>query len=192
MDFVKNINDVDYTETIQNLITLYFEHNYEDICKILNVKYNPDYKSCIDEKRYNINNVPVNKYYNNGMIFYSDKNPVTLQRVKIDEETTYLLNTLLMTTTHIIDESDLINLIIEKWVEQSALKTVSKIKEETINIFTVGECTRSSIEVGKESWNSLIKICRNNRIALRNGFKMSLLSYFNEIYNNYTNNRIIM
>ncbi len=182
MYFAQQIHDdIDLTEIIQYLITLHFKHDYESICKILNIRYNPDSESYIDENRYRINDIPVNKYYKKGIIFIKDENPVTLQRVKVDTETDYLLNVLLIITTHIIEESDIINLVIEKWIEGSILKNKLEIK----NTFTVGECNRPSIEVGKMTWNSLVKICKNNGIPIKNGFKMLIISYFNELNNNF-------
>ena len=178
MYFAQQINDIDLTETIQHLITLHFDHDYESICKILKIKYEFINEPHLDERRYKLNNIPVYKYYNKGMTFLKDENPVTIQRVKVDTETNYLLNVLLMTTTYIIEESDIINLVIEKWIEGNVLKNKLEIK----NIFTVGECTRPSIEVGQTTWNSLVKICKNNGISIKNGFKMSIISYFNELY----------
>lgn len=183
MYFAKQIIDVDLTEIIQHLITLYFDHNYVNIYKILKMKYEPENEPSIDERRYRLNDIPVNKYYKSGMVFIKDENPVIIQRVKIDEETNFLLNTLLMITSNIINESEIINIIIENWIKGSFVKK----KFEVENIFTVGKCSRFSIEVGQSSWNSLLKMCKNNRISIKNGFKMSIKQYFNEIYCNINN-----
>lgn len=179
MYFTQQTDDIDYTELVQHLITLYFDHNYESICKILKIKYEPNKEQCLDKRRYKLNDIPVNKYQNKGMFFLKDENPITVQIVTIDEETNFLLNTLLMITSNVITESDYINFIIENWIKGSVVKS----KFEVENLFTVGNCSRHTIEVGKSSWNSLLKICKNNRIAIKNGFKMTIIQYFNEIYN---------
>ena len=179
MYFAKQISDIDYTELVQHLISLYFDHDYEGICKILKIKYELEHEQCIDERRYNLNKIPANRlFYHRGMIFIKDENPVVIKRVKIDEETDFLLNTLLMITSNIITESEMINMIIEDWTKGSFVKN----KIEVMNTFTVGKYSRSSIEVGQRSWDSLLKMCKNNRIATKNGFKMSIIQYFNEIY----------
>ncbi len=183
MYFAQQIYDVDYTELVQHLIELHFNNEYEDICKILKIKYEPTKEQSLDERRYRLDKIPVNKYQNKGMFFLKDENPITIQIVTIDEETNFLLNTLLMITSNVITESDYINFIIENWVKGSVVKS----KFEVENLFTVGNCSRHTIEVGQSSWNSLLKICKNNRIAIKNGFKMTIIQYFNEIYNNTTN-----
>ena len=181
MYFAQQLNNVDLTETIQHLITLHFDHDYENICKILKIKYEPEHENRLDERRYNLNKIPANRlFYNRGMIFIKDENPFTIQRIKIDEETDFFLNTLLMITSNIVTEYEIINMIIENWTKGSFVKN----KFEVENIFTIGKCSRSSIEVGQSCWDSLLKMCKNNRILIENGFKMSLMQYFNEIYNN--------
>ncbi len=180
-------DDIDYTELIQHLISLHFDHKYETICKILKIKYEPEHEQYLDERRYKLNSIPVNKYYNKGMMFIKDENPITTQKVKMDEETDFLLNTLLIVTSNVTTESDLINLIIENWTKGSVVKN----KLEVENTFTIGKCSRSLIEVGQTSFNSLLKMCKNNRISIKNGFKMSIIQYFNEIYDNTTINNLI-
>ncbi len=186
MYFAQQIYDIDYTDLVQHLISLHFNHDYENICKILKIKYEPNREQQLDEHRYNINNLPLNKYYNKGMIFLEDENPVVIQRVNMDKETSYFLNILLLTSSKMIKESCFINLIIEKWASGNFVKSKSEAK----NVFTVGDCSRISIEVGQKSWSFLLKMCTNNRISLKDGFKMSIMQYFNEIYNNINTNLI--
>ncbi len=181
MYFAQQIYDEDYTELVQYIISLHFKHDYEKISNLLKIKYNSNEQNeqHLDENRYRLDNLPVNKYFK-GMIFIKDENPVTNKVVKMDKETNYLLNTLLLTTSNIIKESCIINLIIENWVKGNFVKD----KIEVMNVFTVGNYSRFSIEVGQTSWDSFLKICKNNRIAIQNGFKMAIKYYFNDLYNN--------
>jgi len=99
MYFAQQIDKIDSTEIIQHLILLYFSHDYENICKILKLEYN----SKCDKNVY--------KYNDNRMTFLKDENPITIQRIYVDQETKYILNTLLMITLNYINEKTLIDLI---------------------------------------------------------------------------------
>lgn len=180
MYFAQQIDDVDYTNLVQHLISLYFEHDYENICKILNIEYNTANEQQLDESRYKEYNIPSNKYYKNGMIFLEDVNPVITKTVKIDEETNYLLSTLLTITSNVTKESNFINQIVDNWTKECILKD----KYEVMNVFTVGRSTRVLVKVGQTSWNLFIKTCKNNRIVIQNGFKMAIQHYLNDICNN--------
>ena len=168
MYFAKQIIDVDLTEIIQHLIFLYFDHNYESISEILKIKN--DKKSS--------NNIPLNRYYNKGMVFCEDDNPLIKVRINVDEEIKYPLNTLLMISSNSIDEKNFISLIIDRWIEST--KTYGLLDRNKIPKI-IGKESYIQLKVGKRSWGDLSKACENKNITMKTGFKMSVLKYLNEI-----------
>ncbi len=169
-DRMENIENI-----LQNLIELYFDHKYESICNILKIEHNLDYTN---------NNKPVYKYdKNEGMIFYKNKNPLIDKRVKVDEETKYILGTLLMITSNLMSKKDIIDLVIDKWIKNVHLTGLLN-HNEILNV--VGNETRIHIEVSKNSWDNLSKACKNKNISIKTGLKTSLMNYFREICNNNT------
>lgn len=172
MYFAKQINKVDSTEIVQHLILLYFSHDYENICKILNLEHDSNYNKK-DESTY--------KYCNNGMTFLKDENPVTIQRIYVDQETKYILDTLLMITSNSINEKILIDLTIDNWLKNVHLTG----RLESDNIPTIiGKETYIQLKVGNRCWNDLTKACKNKGILIKIGFKMLLLNYLDEISSN--------
>jgi len=170
MYFIKNTQckNVDLEEIIQTLILLHFKHDHEKICKILNLEHNPDYKK---------NNVPVYKFSAHGMIFLEDDNPITLQRIYVDKETKYILNTLQMVSLNIIDENRFTDVIINRWI-----KTVGKtglLKYDKTLIKIVGKESYIQLKVGKQTWDDLLHVCKNKDILLKEGFKIAVLNFIN-------------
>jgi len=169
MYFAKNEDvKIDLTEMLQNLIALYFDHNYESISEILKIEN--DKKSS--------NNIPLNRYYNKGMVFCEDDNPLITVRINVDEEIKYPLNTLLMISSNLIDEKKFISLIINKWIEKFKVYGILNNNKIT-NI--IGKERYIQLNVGKNSWENLSKACKNKNITLKVGFKMVVLEYINEI-----------
>ena len=175
MYFIKNTQckNVDLEEIIQTLILLHFKHDHEKICKILNLEHNPDYKK---------NNESVYKYCDHGMIFLENNNPITLQRIYVDKETKYILNTLLMVTSNSVNEKSFLDLIINKWIKNIHLTGL--LENNIITPKIIGKETYVQLKVGKKCWEDLSKACKNKSILMKIGFKMSLLSYLNEISSN--------
>lgn len=163
MDYEKP-NDI--TDILQNLITLYFNKDYKTINKILNIEHNPSK----DESVY--------KYNNKGMTFLENDNPSTYVRLYVDEETKLILDTLSMVTYKTINEKTLNDLIIEKWIEK--VHITGTLNREDI-LENVGKETQLKLEVGKETWNNLYKACKNKCIYMKEGFKMSVISYFDKV-----------
>lgn len=190
MEFIDNdINNTDFTDTIQNLITLYFNRDYETICKLLNLEYNLSYKQNkeldkeLEEERKSY------KYERKErMIFSTDENSQVSVRVYVDEETKFLLNSLLMITSNSIDEMELINSIIQDWIFN--VNVIGRLKPNSIPI-TVGKETFISIKVGKQRWNDLIMSCNNKCIIVKDGFKMALISYLTEVDKEIKENYIL-
>ncbi len=168
MYFAKQIDNIDSSEIIQHLILLYFSHDYESICKVLKLEYNSDYSK--NDKLY--------KYHNNGMVFLEDENPVTLQRIYVDQETKYILDTLLMVTSNYINEKIFIDLIIDNWLKKVHL---TGLLEPTDIPTIVGKKTYIQLKVGNVSWNDFTKACKNKGILTKTGFKMLVLKYLDEI-----------
>ena len=169
MYFAKTAHvNIDPTELMQNLITLYFDHNYESIDKLLK----------IDKSKYPSNDALLNKYYNKGMIFCDDDNPLTQIRIYVDEEIKYPLNTLLMVSSNSIDEKGFIDLIVNIWIKNVNL---TGLLETDYIPKIVGKETYIQLKVGKKSWNDLTITCKNKGILLKTGFKMLVLSYLDEI-----------
>lgn len=165
MYFTKNEDvKIDLTEMLQNLIALYFDHNYESISEILKIKN--DKKSS--------NNIPLNRYYNKGMIFCEDDNPLIKVRVNVDKETKYILNTLLMVSSNSIDEKNFTDLIVDRWIKNvsnTGLLRYDNIPE------TVGKETYIQLKIGKKTWNNLTIACKNKDILLKEGFKIAILTF---------------
>ncbi len=169
MYFVKNVDiKVDLTEVLQNLITLYFDRNYDGISKILK----------IEESIKHQNNTPSDVYYKRGMVFCEDENPPIQVRIHVDEETKHPLNTLLMVSPNSINEKEFISLIIDRWIEST--KTYGLLDKNKIPKI-VGKESYIQLKVGNRTWNDLSKSCKNKGILMKNGFKMSVLKYLNEI-----------
>jgi len=169
MYFVKNTQiDIDPTETLQYLITLYFNHNYNNISKVLKIEN-------INKHQ---NNVPSDKYHKKGMIFCDDDNLLITVRINVDEEIKYPLNTLLMISSKSINEKEFISLIINKWIEST--KTYGLLNRNKIPKI-IGKESYIQLKVGNRTWDDLLKSCRNKGILMKNGFKMSVLEYLHEI-----------
>lgn len=173
MYFMKNADiNVDPTEMLQTLITLYFDHKYNTISQILKL-----------EKGKNLsNNISSNKYYNKGMKFCEDENPPIQVRIYVDDEIKYPLDTLLMISSNSIDEKDFISLIINKWIDFT--KTYGLMNKNKIPKI-VGKESYIQLKVGSRTWDNLTKSCRNKGILMKNGFKMAVLEYLNEICYSY-------
>ena len=174
MYFVENVDvKVDPTEILQNLITLYFDREYNIINKILKLEKNNKYEE----------NVPSDRYYKKGMTFCDDENPSIQVRIDVDEEIKYPLNTLLMISSDSIDEKDFISLIVDRWIELT--KTYGLMDRNEIPKI-VGKESYIQLKIGNRTWNNLSKSCRNKGILMKNGFKLSLQYYLNDICNHYT------
>lgn len=183
-----NINSVDFTYTIQNLITLYFNRDYESLCNILNLEYNPKYKQEKEAERVLEEERESYKYKDKGMSFSSDNNEQTSVRVYVDEEAKFLLNSLLMITSNSIDEKNLIDSIIQYWI--SNVNVIGRLKSNNIPP-TVGKEAFVSLKVSKQRWNDLILACNNKCIIVKDGLKMALVCYLNEIDKEIRENIII-
>lgn len=167
MYFVKDVNtNVNPTELLQNLITLYFDRDYDTIYQILKLEKNENHP----------NNIPSDKYYSKEMVFCKDENPLIQVRIHVDEETRYILNTLLMVSSNLIDEKELINLIIYRWIK--SVGVIGLLKYDNIPKI-VGKETYSQLKVGKESWNTLTMACKNKGISLKKGIKIAILNFIN-------------
>jgi len=174
MYFTQKIENLDYTEFIQHLILLYFNHDYENICKILKLEYN---------NNYNKKNDITYKYQNTGMMFLESENSITLQRIYVDKETKYILDTLLMVTSNSMNEKTFIDLIIDNWLKNVH---ITGILESNYIPEIVGKETYIQLKVGEKCWKDLTKSCKNKGILIKTGFKMSLLNYLNEISYNFS------
>lgn len=168
MYFAKQIIDVDLTEIIQQLITLHFRHDYESICKILKIEKD---KYCYN----NPNDIPFNKYYNKGMKFIDNNNSTIKIRILMDQETKYIYNTLLMITSNIIYERNLVDSIINKWREKYSMNRFNNS-----DIISVGEYTKSQIEVGEKNWKDLLLLSKIANLNIKCLFKIAILSYIND------------
>lgn len=169
MYFVKNSNvNVDPTEILQNLITLYFDHEYDSICKILKIEKSNDNK----------NNIPSDRYYKKGMTFCEDENPLIQVRINVDDEIKYPLNTLLMISSNLIDEKEFTSLIVDRWIKST--KTYGLMDRNKITKI-IGKESYIQLKIGSRTWYDLSKSCKNKGILMKNGFKMSVLDYLNEI-----------
>jgi hypothetical protein len=160
---------------LQNLIELYFDHKYKDICAILKIEYNPNH---------NKNDEPVYKYDKSeeGMIFYNNENPTIHARVYVNKDVKYILNTLLMTTSNLVNEKDIIDLIINKWIKNVH---ITGLLDSNIILNSKDEDEiRIQVKVSKNSWNNLTKACKNKNILVKTGFRMSIFNYLEEICNN--------
>jgi len=177
MYFAQKTENIDYTEFIQHLISLYFDHKYDDISEVLKIENDDN----------NRNNIPSDRYYKKGMIFCEDENPLTIIRINVDEEIKYPLNTLLMISSNSIDEKEFISLIIDRWIEST--KTYGLLDKNKIPKI-VGKESYIQLKVGNITWNDFSKSCKNKGILIKNGFKMSLLKYLHEICSNNMNNTI--
>lgn len=150
---------------LQDLITLYFKRDNESICNILGIEYNPDYKSVIDEDRY----LFTDGRYSNEMAFISDENPSIDIRIYIDIETKHVIDTLLMVTSRVIDDRNLMDCIIKNWIENTFTKTSKAVQ--------VGECTKGKLRVGERSWNNLLEVCKVRKLNAKDGFKTAVLAF---------------
>ncbi len=169
MYFAKNVDvKVDPTELLQNLITLYFDHDYDSICKILKIEKSNNHK----------NNIPSDKYYKKGMTFCEDKNHPIQVRIYVDEEIRQSLNTLLLISSNLIDEKIMTDLIINKWINKVGVVGMLKNNNTTE---LVGNKTYIRLNVGKEKWNDFLTTCKNKGIPVKIGFKMALLNFFNQL-----------
>ena len=170
--FNSNIENV-----LQKLTELYFNNKHNNICYILKLQQQ-------------LNHTHANYKYNKeneGMIFSVDENPLIDTRIVVDEETRYILNTLLMITSNLVNEGDVTNLMIEKWLKNH---TIGLIDKKDIPK-TIGDEYRIHLKVSKKCWDKLTKSCKNKNILVKDGFKMTLLDYLEEIYIdniNYTQN----
>ena len=170
MDNDINSNISKNIETIlQHLTKLYFDHKYEDICKILKIEHNSNYN----------NNEPVYKYNKNeGMIFYKNENPIIYTRVYVDKEAKYILKTLLMVTFNSVDEKNIIYLIINKWLKNVHL--TGFLEQESIPKI-IGKESYIQLKVSKKCWDDMSKACKNKGVSIKIGFKMAIINYFNEL-----------
>lgn len=150
--------------TLQNLVELYFERDYKSISKILHINTN------LDEEK------PVYKYNKNesGMIFYDNDNPTIYPRVYVDKETKYLLKTMLMVTSGLTDEKNIINLIINRWIKNVYL--IGLLNRYEIPKI-VGKESYIQVKVSKGCWNNMSNVCKNKGISIKVGFKIAVL-YF--------------
>jgi len=167
MYFVKNEDvKIDPTELMQNLIELYFDHNYEGISKILKIENSNRRK----------NNISSDVCYKKGMVFCEDDNPPTQVRIYVDNETKYILNTLQMISSNLIDEKKFTDVIIDRWIKnvgRTGLLRYDNIPE------TIGKETYVQLKVGKKSWNNLTIVCKNKGVLLKEGFKIAILNFIN-------------
>ncbi len=171
MDFEREDNT---SNILLDLITLYLNRDYEKLCKILDIEYNPNY---------DCDNDVIRKYYNEGMIFTNDDNPLKIVRVYADEETKKILNTISMVIYNSIDEKTMNDLIINKWIEKFAV--IGRMNKEDI-IRTDENVEYVRFGVGEKTWRDLSVSCRNKSIYIKDGLKMAVMNYINEI-----NDRII-
>ncbi len=167
MYFAKNEDvKIDSSEVLQNLITLYFDHDYDSISNILKIE---------NYKKYT-NNIISNRYYSKRMVFCEDDNPLIQVRIHVDKETKYILNTLQMISSNLIDEKKFTDLIIDRWIKNvggTGLLRYDNIPK------TIGKEKYVQLKVGKKSWNDLTLVCKNKDILIKEGFKIAILTFIN-------------
>ena len=167
MYFVKNVDiKIDPIELLQSLITLYFDRKYDTIYQILR----------LEESNNHRDNVPSDKYYKKEMLFCKDENPQIQVRIYVDKETKYILNTLLMVTSNLMDEKEFMDIIINRWIKD--VKVTGSLKYDNIPEI-VGKEIYSQLKVGKEIWNNLVMMCKNKGILLKEGLKIAILTFVN-------------
>lgn len=159
----------DTTEILEHLVELYFKHDYEAIYKILKIEHNPNY---IKNKK------PTDKYYKkNIMLFSEDNNPLTQVRIHVDEETRNWINIILMISSSTSNEKDVISLIVNKWINKIGVLGILK----NITVPEIDNTVYIHLEIRKDTWNDLSSLCKNKGITMKEGFKMSIVDYLNEI-----------
>ncbi len=167
MYFVKNVDvKVDPTETLEHLVELYFNDDYDEICKILKIEKSNNHQD----------NIPSDKYYKKGMIFYDNDNPPVQVRIHVDEETKQILNTLSMVSSKSITERELIDIIIDRWIK--SVSVTGLLKYDNIPKI-VGKESYIQLNVGKKNWNTLIMTCKNKDITSKIALKIATLNFIN-------------
>lgn len=149
----------DIMKLLQQLTELYSGENNEEICKVLGIDY-----SILDS------DIPINKYYKEEMIYISD-NPCTDVRIHLDTDTKLFLDILLLVTNKIVNEKNLIDSIIENWINSILLVT------EKLSIETCGKHKHIHIKVGQDTWNNFTNVCKRKGLLVRNGFKMAVFDF---------------
>ena len=176
MEFI-NIIEYDFTNIIQNLMSLYFKRDYETLCNILKIEHDCNCKYGVLNK----SDSPIVKYeqQNQEMIFYDDENFPVVMRPFVDEESRQLINTLLMVTSNSIPENKLIDSILEKWLIN--VHIIGPIDYEIVPKI-IGKETRMYFNASKKVRDNFSRACKNKGISPKAGFKMALLSYYIEIF----------
>ena len=149
----------DIMKLLQELTILYSKGDHEEICKILNINC-----SVTDS------DIPVYRYNKEGMIYIPD-NPCIEVRIHLDEDTRLFLDTLLMVTNEIINEKNLVDLIIERWIVNILLVT------EQLNIERYGKEKYIRVNTSQESWYDFVTVCKKKGIPVRNGLKMAIFDF---------------
>ncbi len=163
-------NNINLESILQNLTELYFDRKYKNICSILKIEHNLNYVG--DELTYKYNKSE------SGMIFYNNENPMIYTRVYIDKETKYILNTLLMVTSSSINEKEMLDLIINKWLK--TIHLINMLDEESIPKI-IGKESYIQVKVSKKCWDDMLRVCKNKGISVKVGFKLAITDYLNEI-----------
>ncbi len=152
---------------LQNLLSMYSRDDFVGISKMLN----------IGSEALKIE-LPMNRY-EDGMQYLPNNNKCSIVRVHVNANTEWCVDTLLITTTYIIDEKNLMDLIIKRWVGLSFdIKSIVKNNEKNDKNESFNENFKYiHIKVGEKSWNSLLKRCKNYGILVRDGFGLAVESF---------------
>ena len=171
MYFVENVDiKVDITKLLEHLVELHFDRDYDIICKILKIERDLNYNK--DEE----STYKYNKQY--GMIFCKEDTAIQV-RIHIDEETRNALNTILIASSDIINEKNMIDIIIDKWLKKVGV--TGKIEDCDTIQFNKDNNTYTQLRVGKKIWDKLLLSCKNKNISVKEGFKISLFNYLQNL-----------
>lgn len=162
---------IDINDLLEYLIELHFNNDYDKICKIMKIKYNPNY--------YKDDKIPYIYEKHNKMTFCNDENLPLHVRIYVDDETRNNLNVLLTASSNIINEKIMIDMIIKKWMDKVGV--IGKLKTDKIIEVNESNETYIQLTVGKIIWDKFTVSCKNKNITTKKGFKIALFNYLYEL-----------
>lgn len=168
MEYECNYKEENKLELVlQKLLDMYSRNDFDGISKMLNLP-----------EEFNTSDIfPLHKY-EKGMQYLPNPNPCISVRVHMDEETSWVYDTLLIVMEKKITDRDLADILIRNFIRNldfgdSPRRGYGRIGD----VVSIGKCVYANILVGQKSWNDLLRICKLHGLRAKDGFKMAVLSY---------------
>lgn len=162
-------------KVLENLLDLYLKEDFDSIIQILNLS---SIISISDtEPR-------IYKYDKQEIQFVVERNPCIDVRIYLSNEDEFVLNTIQLVTSKRLNENELSNYILHKWITENYFKSLPII--EIKKFFKLNKINKDKdkknkkyihLLVNEKNWEIFVKTCNNKGLLVQEGFYLALYNF---------------